>query len=94
MSQATCLPLMPAGSSAGGPSAGTIRPTLLPHCAINDPRPHSLPNQPAWTNNCVGHGNYRAFLLMCIYMAAACLHALVLILQMNAYLVSVRAAAG
>ncbi|KAI7835787.1 hypothetical protein COHA_010307 [Chlorella ohadii] len=44
--------------------------------------------QQAWTNNCVGHGNYRAFLLMCIYLTAACLHALALILRMNAHLVS------
>lgn len=62
--------------------------------AIHGPHPHSLSNQQAWTNNCVGHGNYRAFLLMCIYLAAACLHALALVLQMNAYLVSVRAPAG
>jgi hypothetical protein len=37
-------------------------------------------------NNCIGHGNYRAFLLMCAYLAAACLHALGLLLQLDAHL--------
>ena len=41
-----------------------------------------------------GHGNYRAFLLMCIYLAAACLHALALVLKMDAHLVSVSGCLG
>ncbi len=45
-----------------------------------------------WVNNCIGHGNYRAFLLMCVYLAAACLHALGLLLRMDAHVVEVRAA--
>ncbi|PRW56844.1 putative S-acyltransferase 16 [Chlorella sorokiniana] len=52
------------------------------HCVLR------MDHHCAWTNNCVGHGNYRAFMLMCIYLAAACLHALSLILRMNAHLVS------
>ncbi|KAL4459089.1 hypothetical protein ABPG75_013954 [Micractinium tetrahymenae] len=42
-----------------------------------------------WTNNCIGHGNYRAFLLMCLHLAAACLHALGLLLSMDARLVQI-----
>lgn len=41
-----------------------------------------------------GHGNYRAFLLMCIFLAAACLHALALVLKMDAHLVSVSRCLG
>ena len=43
----------------------------------------------AWVDSCIGHGNYRAFLLMCGYLAAACLHALGLLLSMDAHLVQV-----
>jgi palmitoyltransferase len=40
-----------------------------------------------WVNNCIGHGNYRAFALMTFYLTAACLHALLLLLSMDAHLV-------
>jgi len=40
-------------------------------------------------NNCIGHGNYRAFLLMCLYLTLACLHALGLLLLMDTHLVQV-----
>jgi hypothetical protein len=46
-----------------------------------------------WVNSCIGQGNYRAFLLMCAYLAAASLHALALLLGMDAYLAQVQAGA-
>ena len=61
------------------------------------PRRHALavssvsprPGAADWVNNCIGSGNYRAFLQMCFYLNAACLHAASLLLAMDAHLVTV-----
>ena len=36
-----------------------------------------------WINNCVGHGNYRAFFQMAFYLAVASSHAAALFLMLN-----------
>lgn len=40
-----------------------------------------------WINGCVGHGNYRAFLCMCMYLTMAAVHALGLFLALDARLI-------
>jgi palmitoyltransferase len=41
-----------------------------------------------WVNGCIGHGNYRAFLLLLLYLTAAATHALCLLLALDAALVA------
>lgn len=40
-----------------------------------------------WVNGCIGHRNYRAFLLMLVHLTAAALHALCLLLTLDTALV-------
>lgn len=50
--------------------------------------PLSLPMCSKWINSCVGWGNYRAFLQLCVYLTAAAVYSLLLLLSMDARLVS------
>ncbi|KAI3424124.1 hypothetical protein D9Q98_009485 [Chlorella vulgaris] len=66
-----------------------FKPPRTHHCRRCGHCVRRMDHHCVWVNNCIGHGNYRAFLLMCCYLAAACLHALGLLLQLDAHLVQV-----
>lgn len=65
-------------------------------CAYKPPRTHHcrrcgrcvlrMDHHCAFASNCVGHGNVRAFLCMCVYLAGAALHAAALLLSFDAAL--------
>lgn len=63
-------------------------PCTLP-AARRTLQPRAPPRPRRRVNNCVGHGNLAAFMRMCVYLAAACLHATLLLLSMDAFLVQV-----
>lgn len=38
-----------------------------------------------WVNNCLGHANYKSFILFLLYVLAACVHSLVLLMSYTIY---------
>ncbi len=65
------------------------KPPRTHHCRVCGRCVLRFDHHCKWTNNCVGQGNYRAFMLMCVYLTVATLHALGLFLSLDASLAAV-----
>mmetsp|Transcript_19112 Transcript_19112/g.32819 ORF Transcript_19112/g.32819 Transcript_19112/m.32819 type:complete len:343 (+) Transcript_19112:208-1236(+) len=55
------------------------KPPRTHHCRVCKRCITRMDHHCPWTNNCIGHGNYRAFLLCLLYVGAALVHTVGLI---------------
>ncbi|CAN6471736.1 unnamed protein product [Victoria cruziana] len=57
------------------------KPPRAHHCRVCKRCVLRMDHHCVWINNCVGHGNYKAFFVFVLYAVIACIHAMVMLLS-------------